>query len=327
MPLLARLAGLTLSAVLVFVLIPGSIGAQPPPANPHGGQPRVGDGQKPGQRPGSGKPTDAQKRGDRPGGRQPSAPPRGRAERPHPTHVPPAPRARGRVFIGGYFYDQAFGPYPWWRRPDYPNWYYPIYDNRAELHLKVTPDAAKLAAVYVDGFYAGIVDDFDGVFQELPLPPGGHSIVLYLEGYRTVRHNLYLPHGSRYTLREALLRLPPGATSDPPELAPAIPTPPSGSYTVPATPSTVPATEAATAAAVQAAGYGTLDLFVQPASADVAIDGRKWVSSEGGHFMVRVSAGTHRVEVSRPGYQQYAADIEVKDGETTTLNVSLAATP
>jgi hypothetical protein len=28
----------------------------------------------------------------------------------------------------------------------------------------------KEAAVYVDGFYAGVVDDFDGVFQSLPLP-------------------------------------------------------------------------------------------------------------------------------------------------------------
>jgi hypothetical protein len=35
------------------------------------------------------------------------------------------------------------------------------------------------AAVYVDGFYAGIVDDFDGVFQKLLLPPGDHTIVLY----------------------------------------------------------------------------------------------------------------------------------------------------
>jgi hypothetical protein len=34
----------------------------------------------------------------------------------------------------------------------------------------------------VDGFYAGIVDDFNGVFQSLPLTPGGHTVVLYVEG-------------------------------------------------------------------------------------------------------------------------------------------------
>jgi hypothetical protein len=36
--------------------------------------------------------------------------------------------------------------------------------------------------VYVDGFYPGIVDDFNGVvFQALPLTPGGHTIILYLK--------------------------------------------------------------------------------------------------------------------------------------------------
>ncbi len=128
-----------------------------------------------------------------------------------------------RVFIGGYFDDPFFGPYPWWRRPDYPYWYYPVYDARAELHIRVTPDAGKLAAVYVDGFYAGIVDDFDGTFQSLHLPPGGHVIVLYLDGYRTVRHNLYLRPGSGFTLREVLVPLPDGERSEPPVLAPAVP--------------------------------------------------------------------------------------------------------
>ena len=34
------------------------------------------------------------------------------------------------------------------------------------------------AAVYVDGYYAGIVDDFDGVFQRLTLEVGPHRIEL-----------------------------------------------------------------------------------------------------------------------------------------------------
>jgi hypothetical protein len=30
--------------------------------------------------------------------------------------------------------------------------------------------------VYADGYYVGIVDDFDGVFQHLELEPGAHRI-------------------------------------------------------------------------------------------------------------------------------------------------------
>lgn len=39
------------------------------------------------------------------------------------------------------------------------------------------------AAVYVDGYYAGIVDDFDGAFQRLEIEPGSHRIEVRLPGY------------------------------------------------------------------------------------------------------------------------------------------------
>ena len=116
---------------------------------------------------------------------------RGRAPR-HPVHPPTAAAVHGTVFIGGYFYDPVWGPYPWWPRTAYPYWYWPTYDRYASIRLRVEPDEAEDAAVYVDGFYAGVVDDFNSVFQALPLTPGGHRLVLYLEGWRTVRHNVYL---------------------------------------------------------------------------------------------------------------------------------------
>jgi hypothetical protein len=98
---------------------------------------------------------------------------------------PRRPVVRGHVvFVGGYFYDPFYGPYPWWMRAQYPYAYFPMYDNRAEVRVLVTPEQA---AVYVDGFYAGIVDDFNGFFERLPLPPGGHDIVLYLEGCRPAK--------------------------------------------------------------------------------------------------------------------------------------------
>ena len=50
----------------------------------------------------------------------------------------------GNLYVGGYFYDPFFGPYPWWSRPAYPYGYWPIYANRAVLRVLATPeDAAK----------------------------------------------------------------------------------------------------------------------------------------------------------------------------------------
>src|ERR1700736_7068656 len=37
-------------------------------------------------------------------------------------------RLHGPVFIGGYFYDPFFGPYPWWGPGAYPYPYFPVYD-------------------------------------------------------------------------------------------------------------------------------------------------------------------------------------------------------
>jgi hypothetical protein len=58
------------------------------------------------------------------------------------------------VGVGGYPY------YPYYY-PFYPYYGY-AYDPSAHLRLQVTPREAE---VFVDGYYAGTVDDFDGSFQ------------------------------------------------------------------------------------------------------------------------------------------------------------------
>jgi PEGA domain-containing protein len=244
----------------------------------------------------------------------------------HAVPRPPSPpkhtaNVHGHVFIGGYFYDPMFGPYPWWPRTVYPYWYYPIYDERAEVRLKIAPKEAEQAAVFVDGFYAGIVDDFNNVFQSLPLTPGGHTIVLFLEGHRTIRRNVYLGPGSMFELRDLMERLAAGETSERPQIAPPVPAPPAGTYQAPVTPSTLP--PAPSPQTTHAAGFGTFELDVQPADAEVAIDGRPWATSEFGHFLVQVPAGSHRLEVTKPGYWQFGAKFDVRDGQRTALKVSL----
>jgi uncharacterized membrane protein len=70
---------------------------------------------------------------------------------------------------------------------------------------------------------------------------------------------------------------------------------------------------------------GTLELHVQPVTADVTIDGQRWVSSDAGHFVIELPTGTHRVEVSQKGYRTLSTDVTVGVGEHAPLNVSLMA--
>jgi len=101
-----------------------------------------------------------------------------------------------------------------WRYP-YPPGYYAPRDLTA-VRLLVTPREAQ---VYVDGYYAGIVDDYDGVFQRLHLPAGEHEIVLYLDGYRTVHQKVYLTPDDTYKLRYKMEKNLAGETSEPPPTA------------------------------------------------------------------------------------------------------------
>src|SRR6476661_1828632 len=73
--------------------------------------------------------------------------------------------------------------------PIYP---YPAYRYgfaEADLRVKVKP---KDAAVYVDGYFAGKVEDYDGAFERLHVEPGQHEIIIYLDGYRSLHERLYL---------------------------------------------------------------------------------------------------------------------------------------
>jgi PEGA domain len=120
---------------------------------------------------------------------------------------------RGRIVVRGgfvyspFFYDPFWGPYPYYGA-------YPVVvAPSGEVRVLATP---KQAGVYVDGAYAGIVDDFDGVFQRLHVTPGGHAITLHLEGYRTVTQNIYVTPDSTFKLQLAMVPLAPGERSDPP---------------------------------------------------------------------------------------------------------------
>lgn len=208
------------------------------------------------------------------------------------------------------FYDPYFyGPSPY---PYYGQGYY--YDL-GSVRLQVKPRDTE---VYVDGYYVGIVDEYDGVFQRLRLPSGEHEIELYLDGYESVRETLYLVPGETYKLPREMKPLAKGAPQHPrPE-----PLRPPERVVSPfdrggPTAEPRPAAER----------FGSLTVRVQPVGAEVLVDGEVWLGFEGlDRLVVELGAGPHSIEVRHEGYRTYRTEIEVREGDTTSLNVSLPPT-
>ena len=57
------------------------------------------------------------------------------------------------------------------------------------------------AQVYVDGAYAGIVEDVDGVFQRLTLAPGPHHIEVRMPGVSAAAFDVNVQVGRPLTIR------------------------------------------------------------------------------------------------------------------------------
>lgn len=64
------------------------------------------------------------------------------------------------------------------------------------------------AEVYVDGYYAGTVDDFDGMFQELRLEDGGYRIEIRAPGFETLVFDVRVQPGRTITYRGHLTPAP-----------------------------------------------------------------------------------------------------------------------
>ncbi len=66
---------------------------------------------------------------------------------------------------------------------------------------------------------------------------------------------------------------------------------------------------------------------VQPAGADVLIDGERWRGPDGDdRLLVQVTDGRHHIEVRKEGYQPFTTEVDVRGGESLPLNVSLPRT-
>jgi hypothetical protein len=65
-------------------------------------------------------------------------------------------------------------------------------------------DAPRDAQVFVDGYYAGVVDDYDGVFQHLNLEAGPHRIEIDVAGFEPINFDVNVSPGQTITYRAPL---------------------------------------------------------------------------------------------------------------------------
>lgn len=230
----------------------------------------------------------------------------------------PAPVGGSRVVVSGGFYYGApyYYPYayPWygfgyWYPPPY--YYGPYYyDNSGSLQLQVTP---RQTEVYVDGHFAGIVDNFDGTFQRLHVEPGEHELQLFLPGHKSVTQRIYVQPRNTFRVKSTMEQLGPGEAE---------PVRPVGTSQEPPTDSRqAPAGQAATPG--QVGSSGSVAIRVQPADAEILIDGERWTGNGDDRLVVLLSPGPHHIQVQKDGYLPFSTEVEIRAGESSPLNISL----
>jgi len=105
--------------------------------------------------------------------------------------------AYGGYGYGGYGSGSYYGPYgPFGRGTTF---------DTGGVRLKIRPRDAQ---VFVDGYYAGVVDDFDGTFQSLRLEQGGHKIEVRMPGYETFTFDVHIQPDRKLVLKEDLRARP-----------------------------------------------------------------------------------------------------------------------
>jgi hypothetical protein len=118
------------------------------------------------------------------------------------------PYGYGAFGLGYFYYDPytwyapnysaygAYGGYPGY----YPGRAYSVFDV-GELRLQVAP---RHAQVYVDGYFAGEVDDYDGVLQAMKLESGPYHIEIVAPGFETLEFDVRITPGNKVNYRGAL---------------------------------------------------------------------------------------------------------------------------
>lgn len=213
----------------------------------------------------------------------------------------------GGLYFDSYWYGGGSAPY--YSSSHGYGYYSTPYGDTGSIRMLIDQEKAK---VYVDGYYAGVVDDFDGLFQRLYVSPGRHEIAVKLDGYKTERFEVYVQNGSTVKIGHDMVRgegeqrnmeyAPLARNQEPAERE----APREDRY----------------APNQDDRAQGTLRLDVRPDDASVYVDGT-FSGSARELRQLPLSAGRHRIEIVRPGFRTYDRDVEVDGGRGTDLSVEL----
>jgi hypothetical protein len=113
----------------------------------------------------------------------------------------------GLLFPATLSAQRGWGPYGWF--PPIASAFGRPYSS---LRLQIDPRETE---VFIDGYYAGIVDDFDGFMQRLHVEAGEHTIQLYVTGHRTAEQKVYLQPGGTLRIRHTMEPLGAGDPAPP----------------------------------------------------------------------------------------------------------------
>ncbi len=109
-------------------------------------------------------------------------------------------------FYGGYSpygYGSGYGGYGYGGGYSSGS-YSQTYRDTGNLRLKIKPREAQ---VFVDGYFVGVVDSFDGTFQRLSLDGGGHKVEIKAEGYESLQLDVLITPGETVTYKGEMKRI------------------------------------------------------------------------------------------------------------------------
>jgi hypothetical protein len=212
-------------------------------------------------------------------------------------------------WYGGYY----GSPWGWYGGGGGGTVYHTVERESGSLRVLVDPSEAR---VYVDGYYAGTVDDFDGLLQRLNVAPGRHEIALKLEGYKTHRVKVYVTPDTTTKLHYELEKGQGETFEDLAKDAPA------GEWLREREPAESWSAGEDRSAVSNVPLAGTVRLSVRPDDASVYVDGAFRGSAREASEL-KLAPGRHRIEIVRPGYRTVEREVDVVPRETTELRVEL----
>jgi hypothetical protein len=228
----------------------------------------------------------------------------------------------------------AYGGYGWYGglywHAGYPffgamaPWYggaasYPVVQIRGGSQQQKAPALLELdlnprkTVLTLDGEDLGKTRAFNGNLDLLPVAPGRRTFVFHAKGYRTFTMEFDVRAGTMYRLEHYLEK---GEGEDPSSvhLEPDV--------------ETVETVATLPERSIHKAGIqkGLLNIVVLPSDAAVYLD-EEFIGSGSElsalHGALSVAAGTHTLQVVRPGYRPFNIQVEVKPGKRASVETTL----